>query len=65
MSIPEIKAAVMQLSPNEFAEFVQWFDDYQESVWDKQIEADLKAGKLDHLIQQAEQAFKEGQCRQI
>jgi hypothetical protein len=55
----------MQLSPNEFAEFVQWFDDYQESVWDKQIEADLKAGKLDHLIQQAEQAFKEGQCRQI
>lgn len=65
MSIPEIKTAVMQLSPNELAEFVQWFDDYQASVWDKQIEADLKAGKLDHLINQAEQAFKEGQCRQI
>ncbi len=26
-------------------------------LWDRQIEEDSKAGKFDHLIQQAEQAF--------
>ena len=65
MHITEIKAAVTQLSPPELAEFVEWLDEFQESLWDKQIEEDLKAGKLDGLTQHAEQAFIEGKCKQI
>jgi hypothetical protein len=65
MSITEIKIAVKQLSQNELAEFVEWLDEFQESLWDRQIEEDLKAGKLDPLIRQAEAAFSEGKCRQI
>jgi len=65
MHITELKTAITQLSPQEFAEFVEWIDEFQESIWDQQIEADLKAGKLDHLIQQAEKAFSEGKCEQI
>lgn len=65
MNITDIKTAVTQLSQNELAEFVQWLEEFQESQWDKQIEEDLKAGRLDHLIEQAEKAFKEGKCRQI
>lgn len=63
MSITEIQTAVKQLSQDELAEFLEWLDNFQESLWDKQIEEDLKAGKLDSLIQQAEKAFNEGKCR--
>ncbi len=65
MNITQIKTAVSQLSENELAEFVEWLDEFQESLWDKQIEEDLKVGKLDLLIRQAEAAFSEGKCRQI
>jgi hypothetical protein len=65
MNITELKTAVRELPQNELAEFVEWFEDFQESLWDRQIENDLKAGKFDPLIRQAEQAFSEGKCRQI
>ena len=58
MNITEIKKGVTQLSENELAEFVEWLDEFQESLWDKQIEEDLKAGKLDHLIEQAEKSLQ-------
>ncbi|MEG4270795.1 MULTISPECIES: hypothetical protein [unclassified Microcoleus] len=65
MNITELKTAVKQLPQNELAEFVQWFEEFQEALWDRQIEEDLKAGKFDPLIRQAEQAFREGKCREI
>jgi hypothetical protein len=65
MNITELKTAVKQLPQNELAEFVEWFEEFQESLWDRQIEEDLKAGKFDPLIRQAEQAFSEGKCREI
>ncbi len=65
MSIAEIKDAVMKLSADELREFVEWIDELHESQWDKQIEEDLNAGKLDHLIAEARKEFKEGRCRQI
>lgn len=65
MNITELKTAVKQLPQNELAEFVEWFEEFQESLWDRQIEEDLKAGKFDYLRRQAEQAFSEGKCREI
>lgn len=65
MSITEIKDAVMKLSTDELREFIEWIDELQESQWDKQIEEDLQAGRLDHLITEARKEFKEGRCRQI
>jgi hypothetical protein len=34
-------------------------------MWDKQIEEDMKLGKLDYLIAEAKKEFREGKCRQI
>lgn len=65
MSITEIQTAVKQLSQDELAEFLEWLDNFQESLWDRQIEEDLKTGKLDVLIRQAEKAFNEGKCQEI
>ncbi|HAT14759.1 MAG TPA: hypothetical protein DCS91_15345 [Microcoleaceae bacterium UBA11344] len=65
MNIAELKTAVRELPENELAEFFEWLDKFQETLWDRQIEEDLKAGKFDPLIRQAEQAFSEGKCREI
>ena len=65
MNITELKTAVKELSQNELAEFAEWFNEFQEALWDKQIEQDMKAGKFDALIRQAEQAFSERKCKEI
>jgi len=65
MSITEIQTAVKQLSQDELAEFLELLDNFQESLWDRQIEEDLKTGKLDVLMRQAEKAFNEGKCQEI
>ncbi|MEG4443009.1 hypothetical protein QUB47_10065 [Microcoleus sp. AT9_B5] len=65
MNITELKTAVMELSQNELAEFLEWLDKFQEALWDKQIEEDVNAGQFDTLMRQAKQAFSEGKCLEI
>jgi DNA-binding transcriptional LysR family regulator len=65
MNITELKTAVKELLQNELAEFAEWFNEFQEALWDRQIEQDMKAGKFDALIRQGEQAFSERKCKEI
>jgi len=57
MSITEIEQAITKLSPEELARFRQWFEEYCAEVWDKQLEADAKSGRLDRLISEADEEF--------
>ena len=52
-SLPEIEAAIMQLSEGEMWDLSNWLQEYLNEAWEKQIEADAKSGKLDQLIQRA------------
>ncbi|MCC5642732.1 hypothetical protein LC607_07190 [Nostoc sp. CHAB 5824] len=52
-SLPEIEAAIMQLSEGEIWDLSNWLQEYLNDAWDKQIEADVKLGRLDQLIQRA------------
>jgi hypothetical protein len=60
MSITEIEQAIAELSPEELARFREWFDEYYADVWDKQIEADAKSGRLDKLIAEADEEYDAG-----
>jgi hypothetical protein len=60
MSITEIEQAITELSPEELARFREWFDEYYAEVWDKQIEADAKSGRLDKLIAEADEDYDAG-----
>ncbi len=55
-SLAEIKEAIQNLPPAEFAEMSRWFNDVQENQWDRQIEADAGAGRLDFFKEQVAQA---------
>ncbi len=42
-----IEGQIKELSREELAEFREWFARFDAEVWDRQFEADVKAGKLD------------------
>jgi hypothetical protein len=62
MNIKEIESAIAQLPPAELAELARWFEEFQARVWDEQLEQDMKSGRLDALLKQAEKDFEQGQC---
>jgi hypothetical protein len=64
-TVAEIQAAIERLSPTEKLALEKWFAEIQADAWDTQIEADIKAGRLDHLIAQAEADITAGRTRPL
>ena len=62
MSAIELEHAVQQLPPDQLEEFAHWFEEFIADQWDRQIEADINAGKLDVLAAQADSEFEAGRC---
>ncbi len=58
MKVDEIEKAISALAPPEFAELARWFEEYQEQVWDREIERDFQQGRLDALIAEANKEFE-------
>ena len=65
MSLAEIEAAIAQLPAEDFAALMAWLQNYHDQVWDKQIEDDLAAGRLDKLIGEAEDEYQQGRARPL
>jgi hypothetical protein len=65
MSLQEIEIAISELPASDVMTLAEWFAEYQEQLWDKQIEEDAKAGRLDALINEAEQEIREGKTRAL
>ena len=51
--IEKIEQEVQALSPEELAQFRAWFLEYDWAIWDRQIERDAEAGRLDDLAARA------------
>ncbi len=62
MSREELEAAVVQLPADELDSFARWFEEYLTDTWDRRIEADIAAGRLDNQGQRADAAFEVGEC---
>jgi len=62
MSALELENAVQKLPPNQLAKFASWFEYFIEDQWDKQIESDISAGRLDKLAAKADADFEAGRC---
>jgi len=62
MSLEDLESAVSRLSATEFARFREWFDDFAADQWDRQIEADIVAGRFDAAGRKADQDFEAGRC---
>ncbi|HSK80107.1 MAG TPA: hypothetical protein VLQ45_26880 [Thermoanaerobaculia bacterium] len=63
--LEKLEQKILQLSPGDLAKLRAWFIELDHHLWDKQIEADVAAGKLDRLIAEARAEFKAGKAREI
>jgi hypothetical protein len=52
-NIESIERDIESLDDKAFTELRAWFIEYDHARWERQIEADSKAGKLDELIDEA------------
>ena len=63
--ITEIKDAIMALPETDYRELRQWFSELDWNKWDREIEADSRAGKLDFLISEALDEKEKGRLKKI
>lgn len=64
-TIHEIEAAVQRLSPDDLEAFRVWFAEFDAVRWDRKIEQDAAAGRLDALADEALQDFHNGRCADL
>ncbi|MBK9308776.1 MAG: hypothetical protein IPM58_17205 [Nitrospira sp.] len=63
--VEQLEQRVSNLRPKDLAQFRAWFLEFDAHMWDEQIEADLKAGKLDALIAEGRAEFKRGNSQTL
>ena len=63
--VEAIEREIEQLSPEELVRLREWFANFDAAVWDRQLEADVRAGKLDSLAERALRAHASGQSTKL
>jgi hypothetical protein len=63
--VQKLVREIEELSPSELAAFRRWFEEYDGVVWDKQIEQDASAGKLDKLAEKGLTDHKRGRTKEL
>ena len=62
MTIEDLEKAVSSLPPDQLARFRAWFEAFDAARFDKKIERDAKAGKLDRSAEAALGDFRKGRA---
>jgi len=59
-TVQEIKQAILNLPKAEYAEILDWLHGLEAEEWDRQIEEDVAAGRLDFMKEWVEKAERDG-----
>ena len=65
LTIKELEQAVSSLPREELARFREWFDEYDAKAWDKQLEADVKTGRLNKIAESAIADYHAGKAKEL
>jgi hypothetical protein len=64
-TVAEIESAIKKLKPQEIHEVADWLQELREELWDRQIDADAKAGRLDKLAEKALEDYRAGRTKPL
>ncbi|CAH1091425.1 hypothetical protein [Candidatus Nitrotoga sp. 1052] len=64
-TVETIEEQIAELDNASFSKLRDWFLEFDQSRWDKQIEVDSNAGKLDFLINAALDEHRAGKTRDL
>ena len=65
MTVEDLEKAVAKLSPEDLVRFRAWFEEFDAGKFDRKIERDAHAGRLDQLAEQALADFRQGRAREL
>ena len=65
IQVETIEQYIEELDDNSFAKLRDWFIEFEQSRWEKKIEQDSNAGKLDFLINAALAEYHAGTTRSL
>jgi len=60
-----LEQEIRKLTPSELAAFRTWFREYEAAEWDRQMEDDIIAGKLDELAKKALADHSAGRLKEL
>ena len=63
--VDAIKEAIETLPEEEYRELRNWFSEKDWQKWDKQIQSDANAGRLDFLVKEALVEKAKGKLRDL
>ena len=62
-SLLEVEEAISHLPDEQLRQFRQWFHDFDQALWDRQMERDVQAGKLDAILSEARGDYSSGNSK--
>ena len=65
LELQDIENEVLSLPKGKYSEFRKWFFSYDFELWDRDIETDSNAGKLDFLIEEAVKEEKSDELKPL
>ena len=63
--VEKLEREIKALTSKDLDALRDWFLQYDSDAWDQQIEADIKAGKLNHLKEEAMRAYRNGKTTRL
>ena len=63
--VEQIEQQIRELSAGEFSELCEWVLEQDWKAWDAQVESDVRSGKLDKVIAEADADYKAGRTRPL
>ena len=64
-NIAKIQEDILALSKTDYQQLRQWFNELEWDEWDRQIEEDSNAGKLDFLIVEGREVEEKGTLKKL
>ena len=65
VKVQTLENAVRRLAPKELESFREWFSVFDAKAWDRQIEADVKSGRLNDVSARALADHRHGKSRDL
>lgn len=63
--LEKLEREIQKLGREELATLRYWFRKYDSDEWDRQIEEDVRGGRLDRLAEEALAAHKAGGTKEL
>lgn len=63
--LEDIERAVSELPPEDLRRFREWFSEFDDALWDRQIEHDSDSGRLEALANEARAEHRNRRTRPL